>query len=483
MLAGALGGAGMLAGCGGDGDGDSAGTTTTTTEDLPGLDDTTTTAGDTTTTTGGDTATTETTTTEDVMDDVVVEGQTLRVPTDQNPETVHFADDYAIGAETELDSAETIYPATHAAGLWGRWYSNAYAPAPGESHPELITNFEIERWKITMDIHPDAGWSDGVPVTAYDAASMPVFWRGSGVNPPEDKSVEETSLVESVEARSFRGSVGRYEFPDGQDGKRIVYHAWEDEEWRAQNEQGFHTVRPRRLLWWFCGPNRRDGPRLPPHVEPWKTMLEDRWEAWNNHNWGTDDPQASRFKNDYVAEYVTQEMLENTRRSVSEGGNMPSCGAWKVEEVRGSQEVVLTPNEHFYAADQVNFDEVIFEFSQEDRRTRASLQSGRLDYAQVSVPPETQSALPEKYENVNSPSGAGYALDLDHSSIFGDVRVRQAIMYALDKESIAQNIHPNTAEPITIPGWTCGRPTRWSPRSGPPRISSTTARTSTEQPH
>jgi len=439
LLAGALGGVGTLAGCGGGGDDDDGGivtTTTTTIGDVPGTDTTTTTEGDgTTTTTTEDGQDTTTTGTES---GVVVEGQTLRVPVLQNPEQMHLIWDVARAVESQYEEATAVYSATHEPAIWGRWWHPSYHINAGESFPGIYESWEVTPEKITVNIREDANWSDGEPVRAYDANAQMSYWRW-----PQWEGEDPPGWHPGPSEESILAATGNVEMPDGPDGKVFELHLQDPEIQPAWLEAGGYEMTSRgNLLYRLGGFKPRMGVCWPSHIEPYNSLAEEAIENFDSHS------EDGMHLDELASRHVSDGDVEASR----DPDWFVSHGAWTLDEIRGAQEVVLTPNEYHRHYEDINFDEVILEYSEEERRTRAALQSGRLDYAEVEASPETVRAFPGKYAQITIPASTGYGLGLDHSTVFGDVRVRQAIMYALDTPSIAQNIHPEATAPVLRPG-------------------------------
>ncbi len=410
LQTGALGSAAMLAGCLG--------------EDDPDVSD-----GDDDDGTDGETP-----------DGVHVDGQDLYLTVDHNPDETHFA--YFIRDGT-LESRYTVdwfvYPAMHDPGMWGRFYHSTYWPSPGEVFPGIYESWEIEWDTITVTIRDDAYWSDGVPITARDAIGNQALWTEPGPRGDFQPLPEET--------RPHGGAAWDYSAPDGMDGKVFQFHVTPLPEWEEFG--GFTGYQEGEILYRMgCTWNSevtRLGVSFPTHIDRYSDFFDEVIEYWDEK----DPNKPSRVG--HAEQYFDADILEYAR----DPENVVTSGAWTLDEIVGTTEFVLKPNEYHRHADEVNFDRVILEYSEDDIRTEASLHTGRLDYAYLAeaAPPETTDSFPDIYTEVTSASGAGYVLGVDHSTKFGDVRVRQAMMYALYKPDIAQNIHPNATTPITIPGW------------------------------
>ena len=402
LLSGVLGGSALLAGC--IGDEDPEGTPGDDDHDPIDLDD---------------------------LDGVHVEGQQLRMPIPQNPDEMHFAWDIGRGVDTELvEARHSVYPAVHTTPIWADWLGPYQATPENRGHFQLYEDVEITENTITVTIRDDANWSDGNPVRAYDAVAQRAYWA---------EPHEEYGYAPPPGSMHIVGSSMGFTMPDGPDGKTYQFHVIDTPEWEEAG--GFHMDYG-GVLFWIGWTFTRLGPMWPSHVEPFKSLAEEAVADFEAQN--LDALGMFELSEKYVSEEDLHELRENPP---------PTHGAWKIDEVVGTQEVVLTPNEHHFNADKINFDEVVLEYSAEPSRTRNAILSGHLDFATVDAPPETIEAFPDTIEEYPTPAGGGYVIALNHDSPFGDVRVRQAIMYALETPDIAQNVHPTATEPIVTPGW------------------------------
>jgi len=419
-------GAGMagLAGCGGGGDGEDA-TTTTTATDVPGLGENET---DTTTTAA-------TTTTESDQGLADVSGQTLRFVMGSNPEEITFLgfggilNFYEEATYSEFPYA--MWDAMNEREAFGRWDNSAYwgSPELDQTDYRLLEGVEFDRSSdvntMTVTIKDDATWSDGTPITARDGAGSVAFWRFSGVR--------DTFLIDVEDANPWHAA-SDVRMPDGPDGKVYV----------VEDSQGYMDKFPDpAMLDWAV--NWRFGVIAPTHIEPWKTIIDRSFEnlqtAVDGGDWVV--------RNEIITDVVEPSHFEEWR----DPETVVSSGAWKLSEIRGAQEIVLEPNEHFRLADEVNFDRVVYSYAESQERERAALQSGRLDYTFETLPQNLVQELPSEIEQVTTPGGTGRGLGFDHSDPhLGQRDVRAAIMYALDKEAIANNVHQSATRGITVPG-------------------------------
>lgn len=397
-----------------------------------------------------------------------VEGQDLVLTTGQLPTEVHFAPPYFGGSFEKLEDHKLTFgssmrPVFMGSPAWSRMSASAYGD--GELNPGFLESIEYSPQKITLTIKENANWSDGEPIRAFDAAGTYRMMRPSEVNSEqfidEDKIPDGKTLDDIIfqdardpEENGQAFPIQEITMPDGKDGKVVEIHNWDWDEYPAWEEVGgFDFMNWSDFYNSWLSPVRTGGFLYPSHAEPWKSLVEDRWEWSQEHKVVGPDPMSIYdtdwgSNRDYIAEYITVDDLRATR----EEDGIPMMGAFSLEEVRGSQEVVFKKNEHHHRADQINFDRVRYEFTTEPQRLKAGVRSGRLDYSDVSTPPETVKSYPDKYEVLNSPALFGHVISVDHSSRFGNRLVRQAIMFALDKDSVADNINPTATKPVHTVG-------------------------------
>ncbi|MFC4247774.1 ABC transporter substrate-binding protein [Natribaculum luteum] len=385
-------------------------------------------------------------------------GQELRLQTTINPEEQHFAS-MTVGAtgfpvqETKYSFDNRIYAATHEPGFFGKFWDVLYWPfdiADDEIYAGLYEDWEIDDHMIRTKIRDDAYWSDGEPVRAWDA----VFKQACNKQPGRFGAPPD-------ETRFHTGFIGGYNLPDGKDGKVIEWYTPDTPEWN--DSEGFSITGHGEMLN-RLGSTQSFGaavafPGAPTHLGPYQPLVEEAVELWEQKP-DEDDVEYSGLIGSVVAQ--RHELSEELHEWSRNPDNIVTHGPWTVSEIRGTEEIILEPNEHHRLADEINFDRVVFEFIQDENRRRASIQSERLDAAPINVGSEETDTIPDIYELFLAPAKTGYALGIDHHGPYGmesaeDLyairEFRQALLYALDKEAIAGNINPATTSAITRPGF------------------------------
>ena len=360
----------------------------------------------------------------------------LHVQVPWNPELAHYLWDLDVGVDAIGYAPGVVYAATHEPGLWGRWYDPGYWSAPGETHLGLYEDCEISPGRLAVTIREGARWSDGEPVTAFDVKAAFAFWR----LPPDGAEIEDVWQPAPEAAGPFgvRGATAEVRMPDGPGGRRIEFHAREDGGWEVVD--GYAAFPEGRLLSELGGPAPRMGVRFPAHVEPYRVVAEEAIENWE-----------ARYENpptraELAAAHVTEAHLKSSR----EPENFVSTGPWTLE-LATDDGVLLRPNEHSRHAG-AGFEAVVIEAA-DPPPTWWGIQDGRYDYVRTNAPEPVVEGFPDRIEEVLSPSPTGYAIALDYAGPLGEAAVRRALLYALDTETIAANVHPKAADAVTVPGW------------------------------
>lgn len=213
-------------------------------------------------------------------------------------------------------------------------------------------------------------------------------------------------------------------------------------------EGAYDHLDPNYVLGWLTGIHMR--PNAPAHVEPIASIADDVIEQLDIAMENPADTDAWLTHPEITNKHITQDHLEQWRDPEVVTAN----GAWTLEAVPGSQEIVLTLNEHYYEQDAVNFSKIVYEYTPAKPRQQAALQSGLLDYGRVQFSEGAIQSLPDKYEQLNSPDGGPGVLGFDHNHFgFQHQEVRQVVAYAINSEEVANNVHPTRNEADRRPRW------------------------------
>jgi peptide/nickel transport system substrate-binding protein len=117
-------------------------------------------------------------------------------------------------------------------------------------------------------------------------------------------------------------------------------------------------------------------------------------------------------------------------------------------------------NKYYYDKSQIKWSKIVVKAIDNPATMLRSIQSGQLDVAMGD--PSTFSAAKGAGLNVSTAAGGWSGLtfwDLDGKPVkaLGDVRVRQALNYAINRQAIAESLFAGaaqpTSEPVTLDGW------------------------------
>ena len=388
-----------------------------------------------------------------VSPDAFVEEQEYRLTTQENLEELIFVWSFIVDIGMgELEGhTYSHFPwdlryVMNGLGGWSRSFHDAFAHDPGDVYPGTFQEFTIEPEKITLRIHEDGNWSDGEPITAWDVAAQLALHRAN-LNIELLEEYFEDPYTHPPEPQF---AVENAAFPEGKNGKIVEFLHWNFDDYPQFEEYGGFLGNPD---WWRWYPVvmqwGRWGLGLPFHEDPWASMGEAMWERWQEYDLEPEDEYPWPAVFDRVEPFVSVEDLDRSR----EPGGVPMAGPWILEEPPSETEVRLQPNEQHWAAEDFNFERVVIEYAPEAHRRHAALQAGIVDYDGLSTGPELLEALAEEYEIIPAPASAGYCLNIDHASEFRDRKVRQAVMFAISSQEVANVTNLITTEPISIPGW------------------------------
>lgn len=121
-------------------------------------------------------------------------------------------------------------------------------------------------------------------------------------------------------------------------------------------------------------------------------------------------------------------------------------GPYKFDRWDKGEQVVLVPNTDYWSYTP-SLDQIAFKAIAEAGSRAAALLSGEVQLA-VEISPETSEQLStnDGFEVATGPTGALWFLAMNvENPVFADVRVRQALNYAIDKETIVSAILNDTA--------------------------------------
>lgn len=374
--------------------------------------------------------------------------QTFRAPIEDDPSKTTFLTRHALRPESLYGwqrASISLQRFLWETGVWpdGLWVGK------GTIHYTWIEDpIEITPTEVTISIRDDARWSDGHKITGKDIATIPI-------------------------SQSIRRFIAPYYAHDGTSEPRDIYTAFDgfnldDQSVTYRSSAGhfdtFWDIHIEKRLGAFFGPHV-----IPTHVEPYDKYADAVIETANQAQQGEIAPwkpgSSAPYRRLLVKKHVRDKQYVE---KFSKAENVLSTGAWDLVEMRESQEFVFEPNQYHRSAKDINFDTFILEYTPPDKsanRQHAALKADRLDYGSALTPPGVVESFSDHIKQLQVPGGMGTGNELnigfDHPGM-GQRDVRAAIMYVLDHQAIANNIHPSTAVPFRTPGGDCWDATEWA---------------------
>lgn len=378
--------------------------------------------------------------------------QTLRAPTGNDPVKTTFFSRNTWG-HLLGDAFATVAKENAGSNLqrlvWepGVWADGGFV-GTGKVHYNWIKDpIEITPTQVTITIRDDAKWSDGHRITPKDIACIPLqesirkhfpaYYADVGPNEPVNIHAAFDDFELTDHSITYKSSAGHF--------------------------KKFWDIDIKNILGTYVGPRH-----VPTHIVPYSkygdVLLQtvkraqagevNPWEGYNKPRQQTDDPHKASL----VEKYLNKTKYVN---KFSDPENVLATGAWDLDELRG-KEFIFTPNKHHPVAEGINFDTLSFEFTPSSKRQRAALKADRFDFGSTAYGPPTPQSVVESFPDSirqilvpgNQITGNELALYIGHSAL-GKRAVRAAIMYALDHEAIATNIHKQATPPVTTPGGDC----------------------------
>ncbi|WP_243002674.1 ABC transporter substrate-binding protein [Lachnotalea glycerini] len=121
---------------------------------------------------------------------------------------------------------------------------------------------------------------------------------------------------------------------------------------------------------------------------------------------------------------------------------MIGTGEWMVESYIPEEETVLVPNPYYYG-EAPNVDKIIIKKVEDGQSRVMALQSQEADISLASIPEDSMSVI-ENEANLDILKAEGtmgfFLMFNEKNSILQDVNVRKALNYAVDKESIVNDL-------------------------------------------
>lgn len=171
-------------------------------------------------------------------------------------------------------------------------------------------------------------------------------------------------------------------------------------------------------------------------------------------------PWGFAFETGVLAPYAVKQLEANPNSDVLSKQNY-GIGPyiWDSSHSVIGDHCVYVPNPHWYNKSQQKWGEIVVKTVSDPNATLAALRTGAIDFAQGT--PQTAAAAAAAGLKVLSVPGGGDGffglLFLDHSGktvpALKDVRVRQALNYAIDRKTITDALFDGYAVPTSIPNY------------------------------
>jgi peptide/nickel transport system substrate-binding protein len=288
---------------------------------------------------------------------------------------------------SQLASNQALFP-FFLRSLVSRTADGKIVPDVAESVSPLKK--ENGKYKATWKIRENAKWGDGAPLTCED---WQLAWK-AGLNPKV-----------SVETRSNYSKIENIEWNPKTPKVCVATYASDD--------------------WTY---DRDLPPLIPSHLE--KAVLD---KSGN-------EPEGYDRNSLYISQ-PTNPGLYN--------------GPYIVTEFKLGSHFILAPNPHFYGK-KPKVDRVIVKLITDTSALKANLASGQINaISAVGFPPDTAILMDEEFKKsganftvrfVSSGIFQGIYFNLD-KDLFKDVKVREALSKAVDKESIVKAFFNNHLDP------------------------------------
>lgn len=124
------------------------------------------------------------------------------------------------------------------------------------------------------------------------------------------------------------------------------------------------------------------------------------------------------------------------------------AGPFVLDEYKPAEELVLSANADYWNG-KPNLDEVRFVWLGSDDDRVSSLADGTVDVANIRAPQALEKARKDGFAGIMTPNGLGslYWLNNREGRAASDVRVRQAINFAIDPEVVAERVNGGAGLP------------------------------------
>lgn len=161
---------------------------------------------------------------------------------------------------------------------------------------------------------------------------------------------------------------------------------------------------------------------------------------------------ADRFvhqKKSEFGEYL-ETLKEDEEKGLQELGDFAyqepiASGPFEYDSA-GQEQLKLTLRDDHPDADNINFDEYVFEYRESNQQAQQALQNENIDSVfSLFVQTDILEDFPETVTQIQTPSKWGYGLVPNHNHAHaGDRAVRQAIQYVINRAQVRDNVSPDS---------------------------------------
>lgn len=290
------------------------------------------------------------------------------------------------------------------------WVKNSVVETEDQFLPGLAAEWDIapDQTTVTVRLQPDAKWSDGSPVTADDVrtSAAVAFTQGSG------------AFATTPGTQGGLGSVA----VTGE--REIVF---------KQAPGSANNTFARNVLSLIIVPDSVFGPQLP----------DDFWDILE-----TATAEDASEEEQTAAQETIAELGE---KIVAYGpGEDVSAGPFVLSHVTPDQ-AVLNKNEHYFNADEIGPDQVVLKNYSGNQDIWNMLIAREIDAAPFTSTPKNvvdEILSKEGNEMRSGFSPVSVALTFNHSvEPFGELPVRRALAYAIDRTEVTQVASPVAGTP------------------------------------
>lgn len=300
-------------------------------------------------------------------------------------------------------------------------FKASYDQDTGDVMPMLVEHQSTSDSEIKFKVK-ESGWSDGDPLTAKDWGIPYQISRWSGPNPEELKNGDgPANAWEAITDITWDGQDITFHSEPGWFGDFFIEQFVTDLQTHPNNQNLGETFATKVSKY------------IEPKYNEFKDMSwserQDAITSWSENetsNWEADDPTE-----------------------------IPTSGPFTIDKVNESS-VELVKNEHYYKADEINYEGVEVQMILEPRKVNLALKNNKLDgiNGQLHKPKaNVMESFPDNLKHYlhDASKTSGLTLNSSANKWFGKPRVRQAIYLALDKPQLAKQGHKIADQPPQNP--------------------------------